>query len=213
MNIQTRLYLSIAKSLWRRVKISGQENLPTHGPYVVAANHSGFLDGPVLAAVVFVTTGQKAHFITTPWVWQRFQRLSGRRGLSWLGMTPIDQTHPTDCLNTAQQYLKQGGVVAIFPEGRRNNSSILLKGKTGAVRLALSIGCPVIPAGIKASAGAWGQALWHLIARKPISVSFGQPIIFTPPAAPPDKATLHNLTDQIMRAVAPLADKHFSEDA
>ena len=44
--------------------------------------------------------------------------------------------------------LERGELFGIFPEGTRSRDGTLYKGRTGAARLAMKIGCPIYPVGI-----------------------------------------------------------------
>ena len=44
--------------------------------------------------------------------------------------------------------LRRGELFGIFPEGTRSRDGLLYKGRTGAARLALEVGCPIFPVGI-----------------------------------------------------------------
>ena len=51
-------------------------------------------------------------------------------------------------LDAAEQVLRRGELFGIFPEGTRSRDGVLHKGRTGAARLAMAIGCPIFPVGI-----------------------------------------------------------------
>ena len=51
-------------------------------------------------------------------------------------------------LDAAEAVLRQGELFGIFPEGTRNRDGRLYKGRTGAARLALKVGCPIFPVGV-----------------------------------------------------------------
>src|SRR5204862_3446814 len=68
-----------------------------------------------------------------------------------LGMIPIDRSggeKSSSALDTAAGVLRRGELFGIFPEGTRSRDGVLHKGRTGAARLALDVGCPIFPVGI-----------------------------------------------------------------
>ena len=68
-----------------------------------------------------------------------------------LGMIPIDRSGGSKsqaALDAAEQVLKRGELFGIYPEGTRSRDGDLYKGRTGAARLATTIGCPIFPVGI-----------------------------------------------------------------
>lgn len=68
-----------------------------------------------------------------------------------LGMIPIDRRggdHATAALDAARQVLERGDLFGIYPEGTRSRSGKLHKGHTGAARLAIETGAPIVPVGL-----------------------------------------------------------------
>ena len=66
-----------------------------------------------------------------------------------------------DCLKRAQELLKEGYSVVIFPEGTRNNGKELLEFKAGAIRMATRAGVPIVPVCIDGSCNLMGKgSLW-----------------------------------------------------
>jgi len=68
-----------------------------------------------------------------------------------LGMIPIDRgggDKSQAALDTAERVLRRGELFGIFPEGTRSRDGYLYKGRTGAARLALKVGCPIFPVGV-----------------------------------------------------------------
>ena len=66
-------------------------------------------------------------------------------------MMPIDRSggeKSASALDTAAEVLRRGELFGIFPEGTRSRHCTLHKGRTGAARLALEVGCPIYPVGI-----------------------------------------------------------------
>jgi 1-acyl-sn-glycerol-3-phosphate acyltransferase len=196
--------------LTKQTIIQGIESVPKSGPFIIAGNHAGFLDAPALSAVILNQTGQLPKFPTTPWIWRALSRLLGQKRTLALGVLPIEATHPGAVLDAAQRHLMSGGIIGIFPEGRRNKSDTLLTGKTGAVRLALATHAPIIPVGVDAGHGGWLDLLIGVIIRRPIRVSIGQPLYFTQPESTPlTKPQLEQLTDEVMRAISKISGKRF----
>src|SRR6185295_18204009 len=117
---------------------------------------------------VFHATGLQLKYPTKQSVGQAFTWLGGQGLLQVLGMLPLDNAQPATVLDPAIKQLERGAVIGIFPEGTRNKPSInhhweteLLRGKTGAARLAIATGAPVIPAAIRAPRGV---SVWLAVA-------------------------------------------------
>lgn len=122
------------------VRSHGEQHVPRTGPCVLAANHIGYLDGPVIAAFAPRTV----HALTKKEMFQ------GRTGafLRAVGQIPlsrydVDPAAIKDCLKV----LREGGVVGVFPEGTRGDGE-LRHFHTGVAYLALATGAPVVPLAI-----------------------------------------------------------------
>lgn len=210
--------------LWRvlmplfsfRVKVTGTEHLPTHGAYIVAANHVSYFDAPAVSIAIYRARKIFLQYPTNPVVAAAFRKLIGKSGLEALGMLPIDPTSRATVLNSMIDFLRGGGVVGIFPEGSRNRpaknprwQTEHLKAKTGAVRLHLATGLPVIPVGVHAPmAASVGMTLLQVLAFwKTIRIDFGAPVSFSshPSVDRVTKPELESLTRELMEAISPLS--------
>ncbi len=139
------LFVPVLQFFIRSAK--GVENVPEHGPCILACKHTGPLDGVFMAAVIVPKIKQKIHFITNParcgWLWEKIvvQR--------WAGAIPYNKKDPARCLDLAQDYLRKGKFVGIFPGGLlQNPEATQRRGKTGVARLALWTRAPVLPIGL-----------------------------------------------------------------
>ncbi|GAA1975634.1 hypothetical protein GCM10009798_41130 [Nocardioides panacihumi] len=138
------LHNPLLRSLARRrlsrqydVRVTGAEHLPRRGPVVVAANHIGWLDGPLLGIVL----PRPVH------AWTKDDMFTGRTGtfLAQAGQIPIDRFHPDPrAVKAALRVLRAGNAVGIFPEGNRGDGEVR-RFHRGAAYLALASGAPVVP--------------------------------------------------------------------
>jgi 1-acyl-sn-glycerol-3-phosphate acyltransferase len=119
------------------VRVHGEQHVPRTGPAIVASNHLGLLDGPLLAAFA----PRVVHALT------KKEMFEGRTGafLRALGQIPlsrydVDPAAVKDCLKV----LRDGGVVGIYPEGTRGDGEFR-HFHTGVAYLALATGAPVVP--------------------------------------------------------------------
>ncbi len=134
---------------WFRVKITGIENLPNGGGYILAANHLDIGDVAALPSMV------KPH-LSFPAKQELFAGKGiGGRIVAWFmkvtGQTSMDRAGgraSASALGHLLKVLEKGQVVAIFPEGTRSPDGSLYKGHTGVARLALAHGHPVVPVGL-----------------------------------------------------------------
>jgi 1-acyl-sn-glycerol-3-phosphate acyltransferase len=120
---------------------------PGRGPYVVVANHQSMLDILMLSRLPReMKWVAKEELFRIPWVgWML--RMSGdiaiRRG---------DAESGGEALAKAKAYLARGMNVMIFPEGTRSAKGTLLPFKSGAFRLAIEAGVPVLPIAVHGTA-------------------------------------------------------------
>ena len=176
------------------LEVRGQEHLPTRGPFIVAANHTSFLDPPVIGAASprRVRFMARADLYTHPWLsaYMRSVRcISVRRGEADIG-----------AIRQALQALREGEPVAIFPEGSRQRTGELGQAKRGVGMLAELGRVPVIPTFIQGTFQAWPPDAKRLYPSK-IRVAFGQPIPYTNSSVMehPSRGSREQLADAVTR--------------
>ena len=119
-----------------RVRVRGLENFPVSGPRLVIANHTSWLDAALLSAFlpespVFAVDTQFAQL----WWLRPF--------LKWTTSYAIDPAHPMN-LKKLCAAVEQGGLVAIFPEGRLTTTGGLMKIYDGAGFIAHRTGAKIV---------------------------------------------------------------------
>jgi 1-acyl-sn-glycerol-3-phosphate acyltransferase len=156
----------------------GQENLPTGGGFVVAPNHISHLD-PFLLSHFLVDQGLPPRFLAKDTLMSA--RFVGRI-LRNAEQIPVFRSTEgaAESLRAAIAAVEAGGVVAIYPEGTitRDAAAWPMTGRTGAVRVALATGLPLVPI------MQWGpqEILWpytrkvRLFPRKTMHVRVGEPL-------------------------------------
>jgi 1-acyl-sn-glycerol-3-phosphate acyltransferase len=128
--------------VWFRLRIAGAEHVPREGAAIIAPNHKSFWDS------FFVALGTRRHVRFMA----KTELIQGRAGrlLVRLGAFPVRRGEAdADALETAREILRQGGVLALFPEGTRvRDPETLGTPRRGAGRLALEMHVPLVPAAI-----------------------------------------------------------------
>jgi 1-acyl-sn-glycerol-3-phosphate acyltransferase len=132
------------KGLWR-VSTRGMEHVPASGGAIFCPNHTSVIDSFFLPLVLprRITFVGKAEYMDS---WKTKYIFPA------IGMIPIDRTGgdaAERALNTAARVIESGEFFGIYPEGTRARDGRLHRGRTGAARLALRTGAPIIPVGIK----------------------------------------------------------------
>jgi 1-acyl-sn-glycerol-3-phosphate acyltransferase len=138
-----RLLGPIARRLWR-IDVTGYDRLPADGPAILCPNHISFLD----SAFLLLTVPRNISFVGKA---EYMDSWKTKHVFPAMGMIPIDRSggdKAQSALDTAAGVLRRGELFGIFPEGTRSRDGVLYKGRTGAARLALEIGCPIFPVGI-----------------------------------------------------------------
>ncbi|HVF77497.1 MAG TPA: lysophospholipid acyltransferase family protein [Solirubrobacteraceae bacterium] len=153
--------------LYFRLRIEGAERIPRDGAVIIAPNHKSFWD----PFFIGVAMRRRVRFMGKS---ELFERRTGRL-LVRLGAFPVRRgTADTEAMETARTVLRQGGVQALFPEGTRiRDPDELGKPRSGAGRLALEAGAPLVPAAIS---GTERLFLGPLPKPKRVAIFFGEPI-------------------------------------
>jgi 1-acyl-sn-glycerol-3-phosphate acyltransferase len=132
-----RFALAAVIRTWWDLEVHGADNVPRSGPVVMAGNHVGWLDGPMLA----ICAPRPVHALTKQ---EMFEGPLGRFLIA-SGQIPLDRFHvDLAAIRLAVRTLQDGGVVGIFPEGARGPGE-MTSPRAGAAYVALVTGAPVVP--------------------------------------------------------------------
>jgi 1-acyl-sn-glycerol-3-phosphate acyltransferase len=165
--------------LWFRMRIQGAEHIPAEGGAVIAPNHKSFWD----SFFIGVCTRRHVRFMAkTELIEARYGRLLVR-----LGAFPVRRGESdAEALETARTILRQGGLLALFPEGTRiRDPEALGSPRRGAGRLALESGAPIVPAAIT---GTEQLFLGPIPRPRRVQVAFAEPIRVDDMAVTPESA-------------------------
>ena len=178
-----------------RYRARGLERVPVEGGYVLAANHLSNADPWPLGMALFP---------------RRYLRFMAKAELFWFPLGPFI----TACgafpvrrgegdavaVETAIKLCRQGHIVVMFPEGTRREKGLRKKHaarwRSGAARIALEAGVPLVPAGIA------GTDELSRLGR--LRVAYGDPIEFRDLGSMPLEDAAHAATDRLSVAIAEL---------
>lgn len=141
--------LTMSRLLWK-LRFEGVENIPLTGGLIIAANHQAYLD-PFLISIPI-----KRPIRYLAWK-EAFKWPVIGRLMSVLGAWPLqlEGSDPAP-IRRSLQWLRNGGAVMIFPEGRRGNpDGSMIRFKVGAVRMALEADVPILPITICGANSVW----------------------------------------------------------
>lgn len=194
----------------------GGENIPVSGGFILVLNHISHLD-PFMAAHVVYDHGRMPRYLAKSGLFKN--KLLGFF-LRSAGQIPVERLskNAVGAYDAAVAAVRSGEAVVVYPEGTitRDPNGWPMLGKTGAARIALETGCPVIPV------GQWGaQSLLapyskkpDLFPRKQITMKVGPPIDLSDLAAQPrSAASIAAATDRIMTTIKDLVEDVRDEPA
>jgi 1-acyl-sn-glycerol-3-phosphate acyltransferase len=192
-----RWIFNAAFALLTKRELHGFDNLPPHGPYILAANHLSYFDLPLLYGLV-----GGPH--VTGWAAEKYQHHPLFNPLVRLGGGTFIRRGEVDrkALDFAVDWLKRGNVFGMAPEGTRSKTGMLARGKTGAAYLANLAGAAIVPFAITGTEALW-QTLIRL--RRPrLTVRVGIPFRLPLLSQAERAADLRRHTDEIMCRIAAL---------
>jgi 1-acyl-sn-glycerol-3-phosphate acyltransferase len=173
--------------------VSGIDNLPISGGYVLVANHSSFMDHFIIATVLKRYRQSWVYYLTKK---EAFTRPLSRMWHVSLGCIPLNRNSAdTTAFRTVLKYLSEGKIVCIYPEGTRSFTGKITQGKYGAVKLAMISKVPIVPVGLR---GTFDILPKHRLVPRRLraSVEIGPPIM--PKTVGSRGMALESLTKQIM---------------
>jgi 1-acyl-sn-glycerol-3-phosphate acyltransferase len=187
----------ILKGLFR-LRSQGKENLPTGGGYVLAANHISNFDPWPLGVPIFP---------------KRFLRFMAKSELYWWplgrlitagGGFPVRRgERDLEAMENAVELAKEGHAVAMFPHGTRQRKGLVKryqpKAHTGAARIALEAGVPLVPAAISGTD--------RLSRFGPLRVRYGKPIPLDDLRDKDQSIAAREATDRLMAEIERLGQE------
>ena len=168
------------KTFWKylglKFDFEGEENVPRTGGAILAINHVSYLDFAITGTAA-LPAGRFVRFMAKKEIFDN--KLAGplMRGMHHIN---VDRSNGSASFVAALRALKSGEIIGIFPEGTISTSFEIKGLKSGAVRLAMGAGVPVIPTIVWGSQRIWTKGVKRDLRRKsyPVTVSFGEPITY-----------------------------------
>jgi len=193
--------------------VEGKENIPADKGFIIAANHSSFLDDVALPCIIIPQIDKKVHF----YVNRDYCRSFLLRSFLRYGATiPVAVDKKLDAKQFNQRafekalyYLSIKEPVGIFPEGHRSPDGNLLRAKTGIAKLALAAKVPVLPIGIIGSHKVFPKGA-KLPKPGKFDIKIGELMYFDEYHGRDDRETLINVTRKIMKNIAKLIGKEYN---
>jgi 1-acyl-sn-glycerol-3-phosphate acyltransferase len=181
-----------------QVRVRGSAHLPEHGAGVIATNHVGYLD--------FIVVGFGARqrhrlvrFLAKQEIFDHPVAGPLMRGMHHI---PVDRFgRAADALEASVAALRAGELIGMFPEGTISRALLPAAGKSGAARMAMAAGAPLIPGAV------WGSQRILTKGRSPnlkrgvaMTVDFGAPVEYSADETP------EVVTKRLMTRIGELLD-------
>ena len=190
-----------------RPVVVGEQHIPPSGGGLRASNHlwlcaSLFLPVMTRRRVTFLA---KMEYFTG-------RGLKGRAKAAFVrgtGLIPLDRSDAGAAaagLATGTRVVREGMLLAVYPEGTRSPDGRLYRGKTGVARVAMNARVPVVPVAMVGTDRVQPiGSVWPRLAR--VEVRIGTPLTPPPASAEPaaEKRQAREFTDQVMDAIAALS--------
>ncbi len=201
MNPLYRFYwilLRVVGKFFLGLKRSGLENIPPSGGVIFACNHRSVADPPLLGSVLprGIFYFAKAEL---------FGRWYSSFLISSLNTIPVKRGRfDRNAFERGVEVVRSGGWLLVFPEGTRSRDGKLGEGRSGAAKISLEAGVPVVPTCILNS----DRIKQVLFSNSRVTIRFGRPLY---PShyrdVQPDRERLRGFTSDIMKQIGRLIEE------
>jgi long-chain acyl-CoA synthetase len=183
-----------------RLRVTGLDKLPIHGPFIICSNHQSFLDPIVLGSVLPWQVFRAGFAVGTSEIFG-----SGllRTLAPWLRVVVVDpDANLIPAMRAGAFGLRHGGVLILYPEGERSIDGEPKRFKKGAAILSVHLQAPIVPVAIEGFYKAWprGKRFQEFA---PLQMTFGD-AIYPPPPGKASEAAYEELTGELKRRVVKL---------
>lgn len=182
-----------------RIEITGAENLPKTGGLVIAGNHLGRFDIPVIYYVIdrddsiLMIAEKYQKYAIVRWMAKRMNALF------------IDRYNADfRTLRAVLKRLQQGELLVISPEGTRSRTGALIQARPGSSYLAAKAGIPIVPAAVTGTEDTLVKDRLRHLRRPHFTVRVGKPFRLPPLDNQDRDARVKEYTDEIMCRIAAL---------
>jgi len=175
------------------LRVTGLENLPKQGPYIISSNHQSFLDPVILASALPWNIFRNTFAVGTSEIFgSGIMRVLGR----WLRVISVDpDANLVPAMRAGAYGLRHGKVLLLYPEGARSIDGSPQIFKKGAAILSINMQVPIVPVAIEGFQEAWPRNKFF---QKfvPLKMAVGNPI-FPPPAFEATEKVYQEFTDRL----------------
>lgn len=191
-------------NLLGEIEITGKENVPEKGAFVIATNHLGMGDILMFHYVfdrfdMFIPVGEK-------WGEQGWARFLAKN----LNFIFVDRFNPDlKALRKMISLMEEGNSLVIAPEGTRSRTGALIEGKAGVAYLAARSGYPVVPVAITGTEDEVVFSNIRHFRKTKVTLTGGKPFTLPPIPRENREEALQSYTDEIMCQIAALLPEKY----
>jgi 1-acyl-sn-glycerol-3-phosphate acyltransferase len=184
-----RAVVRVIVAIFLDMHVTGCQNVPETGPVIIASNHLSWIDIPLIPAFL----KRKVVYMA------KAETFKGKMGwlVRFFGAFPVKRGEADrQSLRAAEEQLKAGRMLGIFPEGTRSKIHTLGQAHAGMGMIALRSGAPIIPVAI------YGTEKTLKKFRPRITIIFGEPVVLTPKGKKITREDIDQSTEQVMLRIS-----------
>jgi long-chain acyl-CoA synthetase len=168
------------------LRVSGLENLPASGPFILCPNHQSYIDPVVMTGALPEKIVRSCFAVGTSDIFGKgFMRwLAG-----WLRVVVVDpDANLLPAMRAGAFGLRQGKVLILYPEGERSIDGTPKTFKKGAAILSVHLQVPIVPVAIEGFYDVWPRGKNFFQKLAPLEIKFGKPVMPPPESAASEQA-------------------------
>ncbi len=179
------------------LRVTGLENIPAHGPFIVCSNHQSYIDPLVLSGVFPWQVFRAGFAVGTSDI---FGKGLMRALAPWLRVVVVDpDAHLIPAMRAGASGLRHERVLVLYPEGERSIDGTPKTFRKGAAILSIHMQVPILPVAIEGFHETWPRGKrFQRFAR--MKIKFGN-VIYPPPEANASEAAYEKLTAELKARV------------
>jgi long-chain acyl-CoA synthetase len=194
--VASRLAQMVARDR-SHLRVTGLENVPARGPFIICSNHQSYLDPLILSSVLPWQVFRAGFAVGTSEIFgQGFMRMMAQR----LRVVVVDpDANLIPAMRAGASGLRHGRVLVLYPEGERSIDGEVKMFKKGAAILSIHLQVPIVPVAIEGFHAAWPRGK-RFQKFAPLQMIFGAPL-YPSPEAEASEAAYEKLIGELRRRV------------
>jgi long-chain acyl-CoA synthetase len=179
------------------LRVTGLENLPAHGPFIICSNHQSYVDPLILSSVVSWQVFCAGFAVGTSEIFGKgFMRTLAQ----WLRVVVVDpDANLIPAMRAGASGLRHGRVLVLYPEGERSIDGKPKIFRKGAGILSIHLQVPIVPVAIEGFHELWprGKKFQKFV---PLQIAFGD-ALYPPPEVEASEQAYEELTVKLKERV------------